>query len=143
MSGTKPLPKPNSVTSPFWAACAAGRLTFQRCRACGHGQFPPRIACTACHRTALDLETASGRGTVYSATVVHRAPIEAFKADVPYVLAIVELEEGVRAMMNVRTDAPEAVRIGLPVQVFFEPAANGPPLPQARPLAPPLARTEA
>lgn len=139
-SPPKPFPKPNSVTAPFWEACAAGRFTFQHCCACGHGQFPPRVSCTACHGTALDWRTASGRGTVYSATVVHRAPIEAFKADTPYVLAIVELEEGVRAMMNVRTDDPEAVTIGLPVEIVFEPTAGGPPLPQARPLAQPVAR---
>lgn len=132
MSASKPLPKPNAVTAPFWDACAEGRFTFQTCAACGHNQFPPRLSCAACHGDELDWRTASGRGTVYSSTVVHRAPMEAFKADAPYALAIVELEEGVRAMMNVRDVAPEKVVIGLPVEIFFEAAVEGPPLPQAR-----------
>jgi uncharacterized protein len=129
----KPLPSPNSVTAPFWTGCEAGRFEFQQCRACGHRQFPPRVACVACHGQDIEWLTAKGAGTVYSFTIVHRAPLESFKADVPYVLAVVELEEGVRAMMNVRTDAPDSVRIGMPVDIFYEPTVAGaPPLPQAR-----------
>lgn len=130
----KPLPQANATTRPFWAGCAAGRFELQCCRLCGHCQFPPRFACTACRGTEFEWRESSGRGTVYSYTVVHRAPLDAFKADVPYVLAIVELEEGVRAMMNVRGLDPQAVRIGLPVEIFFEATRDGgPPLPQARP----------
>jgi uncharacterized OB-fold protein len=130
----KPLPKPNATTGPFWAGCAAGRFNVQHCAACAHRQFPPRFSCAKCHGTELGWQTCSGVGTVYSYTVVHRAPLDAFKADVPYVLALVELEEGVRAMMNVRGVEPAAVRIGLPVEIFFEPTCEGvPPLPQARP----------
>ena len=129
----KPLPQPNPTTRHFWAGCAAGRFEIQSCRRCGHRQFPPRLACAACHGTELEWQNSSGRGTVYSYTVVHRAPLEAFKADVPYVLAIIELEEGARAMMNVRDVDPAAMQIGLPVEIFFEPTREGePPLPQAR-----------
>jgi uncharacterized OB-fold protein len=130
----KPLPHANATTRPFWAGCIAGRFDVQYCRTCGHRQFPPRFACTVCRGTDFEWRTSSGAGTVYSYTVVHRAPLDSFKADVPYVLAIVELEEGVRTMMNVRGVDPEAVRIGLPVEIFFEPTRDGePPLPQARP----------
>lgn len=130
----KPLPHANATTRPFWDGCTAGRFDVQCCRTCRHLQFPPRFACTACRGTDFEWRKSSGLGTVYSYTVVHRAPLEAFKADVPYVLALVELEEGVRAMMNVRDVDPQAVRIGLPVEVFFEPTGDGtPPLPQARP----------
>jgi uncharacterized OB-fold protein len=129
----KPLPQPNAVTQRFWSSCADGHFEFQHCRSCGHRQFPPRLACTACHGMDLDWQQASGRGTIYSFTVVHRAPLEAFKADVPYVIAIVELEEGVRAMMNVRVPDPTSVTIGMPVVIFFEPTVeHQPPLPQAR-----------
>ncbi len=132
----KPLPQPNVVTAPFWSACADHRFTFQQCRACGRKQFPPRIACTACHASEFDWTDASGRGTIYSFTIVHRAPLESFKDDVPYVIAIVELEEGVRAMMNLRDVDPASVRIGMKVEIFFEPTtADAPPLPQARPRA--------
>lgn len=129
----KPQPQPNAVTQRFWSSCADGRFEFQHCRNCDHRQFPPRLACTACHGADLDWRQASGGGTIYSFTVVHRAPLEAFKADVPYVIAIVELEEGVRAMMNLLGTDPATVGIGMPVEISFEATAEGqPPLPQAR-----------
>lgn len=131
---TKPLPQPNAVTRRFWSSCKDGRFEFQRCTACGHAQFPPRLACAACHATVLDWQASAGRGEVYSFTVVHRAPLDSFKADVPYMIAIVALEEGVRAMMNLRDADPATVTIGMPVEVFFEPTDDGDyPLPQARP----------
>lgn len=108
-------------------------MEFQHCLRCGHDQFPPRVSCTRCHGSDLEWQPASGRGTVFSFTIVHRAPTDAFKADVPYALAIVELEEGVRAMMNVRTADLSAIAIGAPVEIVFEPTEDGyPPLPQAR-----------
>lgn len=129
----KPVPHPNAVTQHFWSACGEGRFEFQHCPACGHSQFPPRLTCTACHGAALEWRQSSGRGTVYSFTVVHRAPSDDFKADVPYVIAIVALEEGVRAMMNLRGVNPDNVHIGLPVEIFYEPTDGSDyPLPQAR-----------
>lgn len=129
----KPLPQPNVVTQRFWSGCSDGRFEIQHCRSCGHRQFPPRVACTACHGGDLDWQEAGGRGVVYSFTVVHRAPLDAFKADIPYVIAIVELEEGVRVMMNLRGTDPADVTIGMPIEIFFEPTVEGqPPLPQAR-----------
>lgn len=130
---SKPLPQPNVVTQRFWSSCKDGRFEFQHCKACGHSQFPPRLTCTACHGADLDWLPSSGRGTVYSFTVVHRAPLESFKSDVPYVIAIVALEEGVRAMVNLRGVDPETVSIGMPIEVFFEPTEGEYPLPQARP----------
>lgn len=130
----KPLPQPNAITQRFWSSCADGRFEFQHCRKCRHRQYPPRLACAKCHGADLDWSEANGYGTIYSFTVVHRAPVDAFKADAPYVIAIVELEEGVRTMMNVRVSDPASVAIGMPVEMFFEPTAEGkPPLPQARP----------
>lgn len=129
----KPLPQPNGVTRHFWSSSAAGKFVFQDCGKCGHRQFPPRFTCTKCHNVDLDWHESTGRGAVYSYTVVYRAPLEAFKADTPYVIGIIELEEGVRAMMNVRVTDPGSVTIGMPVEIFFEPTVDGaPPLPQAR-----------
>jgi hypothetical protein len=129
----KPLPQPNAVTQRFWSRCRDGSFEFQTCAKCGHNQFPPRLACTSCHGQELGWSQASGRGTVYSFTVVHRAPLDSFKTDVPYVLAIIELEEGVRAMMNVRRVDPANISVGMPVEIFFESAeGDGYPLPQAR-----------
>ena len=130
---TKPLPQPNVVTQRFWSSCKDDRFEFQHCKACGHSQFPPRLTCTACHGADLDWLPSSGRGMVYSFTVVHRAPLDSFKADVPYVIAIVALEEGVRAMVNLREVSPDTVAIGMPIELFFEPTEGEYPLPQARP----------
>ncbi len=116
----KPAPIPNSDTRPFWEACNEERLIFQRCRACGYHQFYPRSLCKKCASEALEWVTAEPRGTVYSFTVQHRAPTQAFRDDCPYVIALVDLEDGIRLMMNVKNCEPEDVYIGMPVRIIFE-----------------------
>lgn len=120
----KPLPVPNADTKPFWEGCAVGELRLQRCAACGSAQFPPRALCTACHAPSPGWERASGRGRIVSHTRVHRPPSPAFKADVPYVVALVALEEGPRIMVNLRGAAAEAPRIGDAVRIGFDPPAG-------------------
>lgn len=132
---SKPLPQPNAVTQHFWTACKEGHFVFQSCEKCGNAQFPPRLACFSCHNDALLWRQSNGRGTIYSFTRVHRAPLDSFKAEVPYIIAIVALDEGVRAMMNVRGVDPDRVSIGMPVELFFESTEGDYPLPQARPRA--------
>lgn len=126
----KPIPRPTAETAPFWEGCRRGELLYQRCRACGHAQFYPRSLCAACSATDLEWLPSSKRGTIHSFTVVQRAPTEAFKADVPYVLALVDLEEGFRMMLNVLGASPDQVRIGQPVRIVFE-ARGEERLPQA------------
>ena len=128
---TKPAIVPTPETAPFWQGAAAGKLLIQGCDACGRAQFPPRPICLTCRGTALAWREASGRGSVFSFTVVHRAPLDAFKDDVPYVVALIDLEEGPRMMMNIRRCSPDQVRIGARVTVFFESYAAGIALPQA------------
>lgn len=123
MSAKRPLPVPDAETAPFWAGTAAGKLLFQRCGGCGLHRFYPRIVCPSCMSDAVEWVEASGRGRVYSYTVVHRAA-PAFRDEVPYVVAIVELEEGVRMMSRLLVDPPEAARIDLPVKVTFEKASD-------------------
>ena len=120
----KPLPVPNADTEPFWAGCAEGELRLQRCRACGHAQFPPRAFCARCHTSAPSWEVASGRGRVVSHTRVHRAPSPAFKAETPYVVALVDLEEGPRMMLRLHGEAAAAPEIGAPVEIRFEAPAG-------------------
>src|SRR4051794_28680740 len=87
-------------SAPFWAAARHGRLVVQRC-ACGAWQHPPRPFCLACGSTP-DFAPVSGRGTVYSFTVVERALVPALRPFVPYVLALIDLEEGVRMLSVLR-----------------------------------------
>jgi hypothetical protein len=113
---------PSELTLPFWTAAREGRLVLQRCRSCGAWQHPPRPVCLACgDGSALDWEPVSGAGTVFSVTTVERALIPGLRGEVPYLLALVQLEEGVRVLSLLTDCAPEAARIDLPVRVVFRP----------------------
>ena len=116
----KPLPPVNAESAPYWEACAEGRLVLQRCRACGEHQFYPRLVCMACGGDALDWTEASGRGTLQTFTLIRRAVSAAFEADVPYVVGLVELDEGPTMMTNVLAADAEALEIGQRVRVTFE-----------------------
>jgi uncharacterized OB-fold protein len=104
---------------PFWAALKAHRLEAQECDS-GHLRFIPTEICPRCGSQDWTWRQLSGSGTVYTFTVVHRAPTPAYQADAPYVVAHVELEEGIRVIGNVTGCAPDAVHIGMPVEVAFD-----------------------
>ena len=116
----KPLPRIDEESRGYWEALARHELYFQRCRDCGTKRFYPRALCPACLSSATEWVRASGRGTVYSFTVTYQNQAPGFREELPYVLAIVELDEGVRMMTNVVGCAPDAVRVGMAVEVVFE-----------------------
>lgn len=117
MLRTQPVQTP--FTKPWFAACRSGRLLIQHCRACGHYQFYPRTFCTNCSTTEQPAWVeAQGAGTVASFTIVHRAVSEAYNA--PFIVALVDLEEGPRMMTHLVNCDPEVVHIGMPVRVAFE-----------------------
>jgi hypothetical protein len=128
---TIPLPRPTALSRPHWDGCKEGVLRVQRCGACGHFVFIPQPLCTRCQSDALEWVASRGRGTVYSYTVVHRAPRPDFA--VPYVVAIVELEEGWHMLTNLVDVAPDAVRVGMPVEVKFLQMSEAITLPYFRP----------
>ncbi len=97
---------------------------FQRCRSCSKAQFYPRSLCSHCGARELQWEPAKGLGKVASFSVVHRAPIPAFKGNGPYVLALIDMDEGFRFMCNVVHCDPESVRIGNRVRVVYEERAG-------------------
>jgi uncharacterized OB-fold protein len=114
----KPLPKPSPTSRPFWEAAKRHELKIQRCGACNKYVYYPRDRCPHCFADKLAWERVSGRGKVYSYTIVRRASARSF-ADGPYVLAIVQLEEGPRLTTNI-VGPPEKVRVEMPVEVFFD-----------------------
>jgi uncharacterized protein len=116
----RPAPEITDHAAPFWAAAADGRLVVQRCTQCGQRQHYPRPWCTNCLSEAVEFVESAGRGTIYTFTVVRRSPIPAFAARVPYVLAFVDLDEGVRIVTNIVDCDPETVRIGQRVDARFE-----------------------
>jgi len=131
----KPLPPVDAVSAAYWARCAEGELCVQRCNTCGHLQHYPRIVCTACGAGDLGLVATSGKGTVRSYTIIRRAVSAAFEEDVPYVVALIQLDAGPTMMANVVNCDPESVAIGQQVTVVFEPRGENLHVPQFAPLS--------
>ncbi len=111
------------------SAAFAGELCYQRCGSCGRAQLYPRPACTGCGAASLEWRRSEGRGTVHAVTVVYRPPSAAFKLDLPYAVALVALDEGLRMMANIVGGDPEEIAIGDHVTVTFERRGDL-PLPQ-------------
>ncbi|MBT2208024.1 MULTISPECIES: Zn-ribbon domain-containing OB-fold protein [Actinomadura] len=126
-------PVVNPDTEEFWKATAEGRFIGRRCDDCGSAMWYPRPICPFCHSSNTRWEDFTGRGTVYSFSVVHRAGGE-WKGVTPYVLAYVELEEGPRMMTNIVDCDVESVAIGDEVEVVFEDTGHGSALPRFRPV---------
>ena len=133
MPHDKPVPRPNSDTGFFWDGCRERELRFQQCLDCGHVRWPPSIVCPACHSSDAGWIRASGKGRVYTFVVCHTAFHPAFEKDVPYVVAVVELEEGPHILSNVTGCNPSAVRCGMPVEVVWDDVADQITLPKFRP----------
>ena len=131
---TGPIPLPTPETRPFWDAAKRHELVLPRCRACGRLHYYPRGACPHCLSGDLAWERLSGRGTLHTFTIVARGQ-KGFPVPTPYVIAIVELDEGPRLMTNlvgVEPD-PARIRIGMPVEVVFEDVSAEIALPRFRP----------
>ncbi|MEP7273272.1 MAG: Zn-ribbon domain-containing OB-fold protein [Acidobacteriota bacterium] len=129
----RPLPKPDRDSEYYWAAARRHELVFQQCDECALFRFYPRLVCPSCMSTDYHWRESTGRGTVYSYTVIHRAPTPAFREQVPYVLALIDLEEGVRMMSNVVGCDVGEVSIGMPVRVTFEDVSDEISLPKFTP----------
>lgn len=130
----KRVPRPSPTSAPYWEGCRNGRLMIQRCDDCCQHQFYPRNVCSACMGTNLTWTRATGRGTVRSFTVIRHPVSKAYAAEVPYVLALVRLEEGPTMMTSLVDCAPEEARIGLPVEVVFEQWSEEVTMPKFRPV---------
>jgi len=118
----RPLPTPSPLSEPFWQATREGRLVIQRCTRCGEYVWVPQMVCRTCLTETLEWTPVSGRGTVYTFVVIHRAATPAFTA--PYAIVVVELEEGPRILSDMVDVDPAAVAIGMPVEVAFEDAGS-------------------
>ena len=112
------LPPLTELTGPYWEGCASGELRLQRCESCDRHQFYPRTICSHCSKGQLTWITASGQGTVASFTVVRRAISGAYTA--PYIVALIQLEEGPVMMSNIVQAEPDHVAIGAAVSVAFD-----------------------
>lgn len=129
---SRPLPAIDDLTRPFWEAAKQGRLAIQRCRNCGYFNHPPRLLCDRCLSDQLAFEAVSGLGRVWSFSVMHQKHILGFEESVPYLTALVELDEQPMLLLvtNLPGLRPEQVQIGARVRVTFEPLTDEVFLPQ-------------
>ena len=128
-----PVPRITQLTKPYWDGAFQGRLMLPHCHSCGRSFFRPEVACTHCFATDWSWKQASGRGALYSFTVLHRAPVAGLK--MPLVFAIVELEEGPMMYTSLVGCESERVSIGMQLEVCFEPLTQDITLPKFRPRA--------
>ena len=122
-SPQRPLPQPiTPEAQPYWDGLNEQKLMLPKCDACGKPFFYPRIACPHCHSRQISWIQASGKGKLYAFEIAYRALNPRFKVEPPYVLAMIELEEGPRMMsnlINIKPD-PAVIKCDMPVEVVFE-----------------------
>ena len=129
-----PLPAITDDTRPFWDACRRHQLVIQRCTGCGSFRHLPTPVCWKCRSFAHEWVPVSGRGTVFTHAVVHRAFLPELAAHVPYTVVVVTLDDapGVRLVSNLVGATPGEVRVGLPVEVLFDDVAADVTVPRFR-----------
>lgn len=130
----KVLPVPDSVSAFFWDGAARGELLVQRCAGCGEFQYPPMPVCENCQSRDLVATKVSGRASLYALTVLHQAFLPEFAEDLPYTLALVDLDDapGVRLLTNIVQAGPHQLSIGDSLEVLFEQRGDT-AVPQFRP----------
>ncbi len=135
MAYAKPLPKPSALTKPFWEGTRQHKLLLQRCKQCAVFRWTPLALCPSCYSPEYEWKEASGRGKLYSYSVIYRPQTPEFAPDVPYVLAAIRLDEGPLMMTNMTGCTPEQLRMEMPVAVQFEKATDEITLYKFRPAA--------
>ena len=120
-------PQPNPETKAFWDAAAEGKLMIGKCNACGERHYYPRALCPFCFSDRTELRQASGNATIYTYSVMRRAPV-------PYAIAYVTLSEGPTMMTNIVDCDLDKIRIGQAVRLVFKPSESGQPVPMFTPL---------
>ena len=131
-----PLPVKQPESDFYWEKAQAHELWLRRCNACEHAYFYPRDFCPDCGSRDVSWVQASGRGTLHTFAIVHRAPVPAFRDRVPFVVAMVDLEEGGRIptnLVDVEPD-PEHIKVGMAVEVAFLDLTDEISLPVFRPV---------
>ncbi|MBV9859954.1 MAG: OB-fold domain-containing protein [Alphaproteobacteria bacterium] len=119
-AAAKPLPRITPDNAPFWEGCRQHRLVLPFCAACGRPHLPPGPVCPFCFGDAIEWRPASGRGTLATFTIVHKEWFPAFRVELPYNVAQIELEEGPRLTANIAGSPNEALAVGKPVEIVFD-----------------------
>jgi uncharacterized OB-fold protein len=129
----KPLPVINEDTAPYWEYCRKHELRMQKCQQCGYIRFPVSIVCPKCHSLEAEWTRLSGKGRVYSFIIYHQAYHPSYKDDLPYAVAIIQLDEGPRMESNIIDCKMEDIKIDMPVEVTFDDVTDEVTLPKFKP----------
>jgi len=119
-----PIPAPNPDSQAYWDAAKNEQLVIRRCTSCAAFHFMPRHVCPHCWSTDLEWVQASGKGTVHSYSIIRRAPIQSYTTRVPYVVALIDLDEGPRMFANIVGEGALDTQVGSRVGVCFETRAD-------------------
>jgi uncharacterized protein len=131
----KPIPVPSAESQAYWDGLRDRELLMPRCDACGKYWFPPSLLCPHCNATKWTWTSTSGRGRIFSYVVYHRVYHPGFADEVPYAVAVIELDEGPRMVSNVIGIAPDKVACDLRVEVVYQPITDTITLPKFKPAA--------
>lgn len=129
----KPVPIPDEASMPFFVGAKEHKLMIQRCSACGTPTWPVKSRCPACLNAELVWVPTSGKGTLYSFALMHQVYHPGFASEVPYNIAEVDLEEGLRIISTVVGCANSELRIGMLLEVTFEDITSEVSLPKFKP----------
>lgn len=129
----KPIPIPDEASRPFFEGAREHKLMIQRCSACGTAHWPVKSRCPVCFSTDLNWVQASGKGTLYTFSLMHQVYHPGFASEVPYNVAEVDLEEGPRVISNIVGCSNADLRIGMSLDVTFEDITDAVSLPRFRP----------
>jgi len=133
MAYEKPLPIINEDNTPYWEYAKKHELRMQKCTRCGHIRFPVSVVCPKCHSLEAEWARLSGKGKVYSYVIYHMAYHPSYKDDIPYAVAIIQLDEGPRMESNVTGCQMEDIKIDMPVEVYFDDVTDDISLPKFKP----------
>ena len=131
----KPIPTPQGESDQYWKKAKEGELWLRKCNACGEAYFYPRDISPCCFSRDTTWIQASGKATLFTYGIVQRAPHPGFDEDVPFVTAIVELEEGPTMPTNIVMEdpTPEKLQVGMALEVVFEEITDTISLPKFKP----------
>jgi uncharacterized OB-fold protein len=129
----KPIPVPSEESQAYWDGLRNRKLLMPRCDACGKYWFPPSLLCPHCNATNWTWTSTSGRGRIFSYVVYHRVYHPGFADEVPYAVAVIELDEGPRMVSNVIGIAPDKLACDLRVEVVYQPITDTITLPKFKP----------
>jgi hypothetical protein len=128
----RPLPETRNAGATFWKKAAEGLLVVPKCAECDRTFWHPRPRCPHCGSERVEWIPASGRGAVHTFTVVRQSGDPYFKTKVPYAVAMIDLDEGVRIMTNIVDTPLDSLAVGMRVEVLFEDAGGGIAIPLFR-----------